>query len=104
MPVPQFSKNPEEGRSRLGATLLRLRQSLERSRQQEQQAQQLMVAFQERWRTHRDRIARQLQTIETELDRIYHPAEAGLPAPHINLAQLAKNTERREGVISMGLL
>lgn len=78
--------NRSTSRSKLGATLLRLRRHVDANRQREQAALELFQAWQARWSDHRDLIARHLECLDHELSQL---AIAAVPAPHLSLLELS---------------
>ncbi len=85
-----MTSSPRAGRpsfvlakSRLGQSLLRLHNSLDQGRQEDEAVETLLTSWQKRWATRRDEIARRLEMIERQLDQM---ARAKEPAPRLSLA------------------
>lgn len=87
--IDPFANRPIP-RSKLGATLLRLRRHIDGNRQREQAAMELFQSFQARWSDHRELIARHLECLDRELAQL---TIAAVPAPHLSLLAMSARTE-----------
>ena len=90
---PRAGRPPFQiAKSRLGLSLLRLHQKLEKSRGEEASVETLLNSWQKRWSTRRDEIARRLETIERQLEQMGRPSE---PEPHLSLTVVHADADQR---------
>lgn len=68
-------RHPASVKSRLGVSLVRLHHSLKQTRRDRDHVENLFDEWQKKWSTQRNRISRQLATIESQLQELSGTAD-----------------------------